>query len=63
MGTRQHGVPDLKFINLKLDFKLIELIKRDYKEIINIIDNNPVLSKELYKYVEEVSKTFNSEEN
>lgn len=63
MGTRQHGVPDLKFINLKLDSKLIELIKRDYKKIISIIDNYPILKKELNKYVEEVSKTLNSEEN
>lgn len=63
MGTRQHGVPDLKFINLKLDSKLIELIKKDYKEILSKVEEYPMLSEELYKYVQEVSKTLNSEEN
>ncbi len=63
MGTKQHGIPDLKFINLKLDGKLIEQIKKDFKNIENEIIKDPILYKEFSSRVEEVSKTLYPVEN
>lgn len=63
MGTKQHGIPDLKFINLKLDGKLIEQLKKDFKNIENEIIKDPILYKEFSSRVEEVSKTLYPVEN
>lgn len=63
MGTKQHGIPDLKFINLRLDGKLIEQLKKDFKNIENEIIKDPILYKEFSSRVEEVSKTLYPVEN
>lgn len=50
MGTRQHGIPDLKIVNLKSDIKIIELVKSNYSDIIEDIKENSDLYKEFLTY-------------
>ena len=60
-GTRQHGLPELKVANLFTDMEILKLAQ---KEGINIINQDPNLSKEKYRELKnQIQKMFsNSEE-
>jgi ATP-dependent DNA helicase RecG len=60
-GTRQHGLPELKVANLFTDMEILKLAQ---KEGINIINQDPNLSKEKYSELKkQIQKMFsNSEE-
>ncbi|WP_313756604.1 ATP-dependent DNA helicase RecG [Tissierella sp.] len=60
-GTRQHGLPELKVANLFTDMEILKLAQ---KEGINIINQDPNLSKERYRELKKkIQKMFsNSEE-
>lgn len=63
MGTRQHGISDFQFINLKNDLQLIDYVKKNYKEIYEKIKTDNVLYSQLEFYLINNSKDMDSSNN
>lgn len=63
MGTKQHGASDLKLVNFKNDLRLIEFVKRKYKDIYELIYSDKNLFEQLESFVEDLTETMYSSEN
>lgn len=63
MGTRQHGLPDLNFVDLQNDFKLIRLVKINYDTIVKEIQKDPNCEVEFNNYIKFNLKSLELLEN
>lgn len=63
LGNRQHGISELKIANLKFDAKLIEMIQKNYSEILKEIKGNKFEYNELSSAVTLLIDNLNSIKN
>lgn len=52
LGTRQHGVANLKIVNLNNDIRLIEMVKSNFNKILESIKKDNKQYEELLNYIE-----------